>query len=72
MGLTLFIQMQLCEDTLHDWLSQRNKSATSADYVTVMSLFRQIAAGVQYIHSRGIIHRDLKVSVNAHNEKFTL
>ena len=28
-----------------------------------MEIFKQIVAGVNYIHSQGLIHRDLKVGV---------
>lgn len=31
------------------------------DYEHTVSLLRKILEGVEYIHSRGIIHRDLKV-----------
>ena len=59
--------MQLCEDTLHDWLQQRNADSalgpqlTHPQYRVAMELFRQMCAGVEYIHAQGILHRDLKV-----------
>jgi serine/threonine protein kinase len=28
-----------------------------------MNIFKQIAVGVNYIHSQGLIHRDLKVGI---------
>ena len=54
----LFIQMQLCrKDTLKDWLSSNvaNRSRKEA-----MHFFEQVLDAVQYIHSSGMIHRDLK------------
>uniref|UniRef100_A0A1A7WL34 Eukaryotic translation initiation factor 2-alpha kinase 1 n=1 Tax=Iconisemion striatum TaxID=60296 RepID=A0A1A7WL34_9TELE len=68
--LMLYIQMQLCEHSLKDWISERNArpiknqiSGTPYDGVDTehtLSLLRNILEGVEYIHSRGIMHRDLK------------
>ncbi|XP_068610474.1 eukaryotic translation initiation factor 2-alpha kinase 1 [Brachionichthys hirsutus] len=68
--LMLYIQMQLCERSLKDWISDRNtkpkeEKASACPYGCVdaeqtLSLLRKIVEGVAYIHSRGIMHRDLK------------
>ncbi|KAM8837826.1 eukaryotic translation initiation factor 2-alpha kinase 1 isoform 2-T2 [Spinachia spinachia] len=68
--LMLYIQMQLCERSLKDWISERNtkpkEEQTPAcpygrvDTEHTLSLLRGILEGVEYIHSRGIMHRDLK------------
>ncbi|KAF7204743.1 eukaryotic translation initiation factor 2-alpha kinase 1 isoform X1 [Nothobranchius furzeri] len=68
--LMLYIQMQLCERSLKDWISERNArpinnhiSGTPYDLVDTehtLSLLKNILEGVEYIHSRGIMHRDLK------------
>lgn len=68
--LMLYIQMQLCERSLKDWISERNSrpadehvSGSPYDCVHTehtLNLLRNILEGVQYIHSRGIMHRDLK------------
>ncbi|KPP65481.1 eukaryotic translation initiation factor 2-alpha kinase 1-like, partial [Scleropages formosus] len=69
--LMLYIQMQLCELSLRDWILERNsrfreEQASSADSFMCVNtektfkIFRSILEGVQYIHSRGIMHRDLK------------
>lgn len=82
--LMLYIQMQLCEHSLYDWLRRHwsggrpqtlfappsqplplaGSSAAggkdSEDYVQALRLFRQLAEGVAYIHSKNLIHRDLK------------
>lgn len=54
----LYIQMQLCsKESLKDWLCnnpERNRFA-------VLNIFEQIVDAVEYVHFRGLIHRDLKV-----------
>ena len=50
---TLYIQMQLCENTLQSWLESR----TCVDKAASLSIFRQICKGLKYIHAEGIIHR---------------
>ncbi|KAI9228903.1 MAG: kinase-like domain-containing protein, partial [Piptocephalis tieghemiana] len=71
--LTLFIQMQLCQHTLQGYLKYRNRAlcllareqALISPVLLVnkeanITLFRKIAQGVAYIHSQGLMHRDLK------------
>ncbi|XP_028990340.1 eukaryotic translation initiation factor 2-alpha kinase 1 isoform X2 [Betta splendens] len=68
--LMLYIQMQLCERSLKDWIFERNtkpkeQQASRCPYGCVdsehtLSLLKNILEGVEYIHSRGIMHRDLK------------
>ncbi|XP_061666679.1 eukaryotic translation initiation factor 2-alpha kinase 1 [Syngnathoides biaculeatus] len=78
--LMLYIQMQLCERSLKDWMTERNskpkeEQAPRCPYGCVnaehtFSLLRKILEGVEYIHSRGIIHRDLKprnIFLNGHD-----
>lgn len=55
----LFIQMEFCgKGTLEEWLENRTRS--QEDKALVLELFEQIVTGVGYIHSKGLIHRDLK------------
>lgn len=70
---TLYIQMALCQLTLKQWLAIRNctepldpKSALVPLKVvnndTVKEILRQLLKGLQYIHSKGIVHHDIKPS----------
>ncbi|XP_060548402.1 interferon-induced, double-stranded RNA-activated protein kinase [Pantherophis guttatus] len=60
----LFIHMELCEQgNLSDWIKKKGlslynkKDPCKEDSII---LFQQIVEGVEYIHSKGLIHRDLK------------
>ncbi|KAI9500414.1 kinase-like domain-containing protein [Coemansia spiralis] len=54
---SLFVQMQLCQTTLQEFLVQRNERIAQ---LMNIRLFRAIVEGVKYFHNRGVIHRDLK------------
>ncbi|KAM4698356.1 eukaryotic translation initiation factor 2-alpha kinase 1 [Rhinophrynus dorsalis] len=68
--LMLHIQMKLCEKSLWDWIVERNnafrerRDASSlydlVDVGCTMRMFYQLLEGVHYIHSMGVLHRDLK------------
>ncbi|XP_048349662.1 eukaryotic translation initiation factor 2-alpha kinase 1 isoform X1 [Sphaerodactylus townsendi] len=67
--LMLHIQMQLCETSLCHWIADRNKrclkTETSDPYHHVdvnrtLKIFQELLEGVYYIHSMGILHRDIK------------
>lgn len=55
----LYIQMQLCKkQSLKDWLRLNNLETRQTEIVPI---FRQIVDAVEYVHLKGLIHRDLKV-----------
>lgn len=60
MQSALYIQMQLCNKTLKQWIIDRNNIDKIVDIVEVKKIMKQICEGVKYIHSMGLIHRDLK------------
>ena len=53
----LYIQMEYCEKTLGDVINDEKLHTTPE---RLWTLFRQLVAGIAYIHSKGIVHRDLK------------
>ena len=68
---TLYIQMELCSVTLCDYLENRNYQGISQEDCQdeAMEIFTQIVKGVSYIHSQGIIHRDLSTKNIFLNDK---
>ncbi|VVU94963.1 Protein kinase domain [seawater metagenome] len=57
--LTLFIQMELCDINLKDWLYKRDEFE-GLDYDFSKTIFQQIVLGLNHIHSNNLIHRDIK------------
>ncbi|KAL8175510.1 UNVERIFIED_CONTAM: hypothetical protein K2H54_026928 [Gekko kuhli] len=68
--LMLHIQMQLCETSLWEWITNRNKTCPRTEEPTdpyqhvdvnwTLKIFQELLKGVYYIHSMGILHRDIK------------
>lgn len=52
----LYIQMQLCERTMRQWLQEKGRDTSLSANRPV---FLQLLRGLQHIHSSGLIHRDL-------------
>ncbi|XP_053131934.1 eukaryotic translation initiation factor 2-alpha kinase 1 isoform X2 [Hemicordylus capensis] len=67
--LMLHIQMQLCEISLWDWIAERNERLRTeknpspyhhVDITGTLKIFQELLEGVYYIHSMGVMHRDIK------------
>ncbi|NXS09388.1 E2AK1 kinase, partial [Neodrepanis coruscans] len=69
--LMLHIQMQFCELSLWDWIVDRNQRCSKrteenaspyqlVDVQWTMKIFQELVEGVCYIHSMGVMHRDIK------------
>jgi len=66
----LYIQMQLCQKTLHDFFqvqtehfsTSENHKVTLLDIPSALRMFGHIVCGVKHVHEQGLIHRDLKPS----------
>lgn len=57
--LTLFIQMELCDLTLKEWIEKRDEYE-NFDYQDSKNVFKQIVTGLNFIHINNLIHRDIK------------
>ncbi|GMT06976.1 hypothetical protein PENTCL1PPCAC_29150, partial [Pristionchus entomophagus] len=57
----VYIQMQLCIYSLHDWLAD-HRERSSRDIKRMKAWFKQMTEAVAYIHNMNMIHRDIKPS----------
>lgn len=60
-GKFLYIQMELCDSTLRQWINRYNDTLDdSKRREEGLNVAKQILNGVEYIHSKKCLHRDLK------------
>lgn len=58
----LYIEMELCSsNNLRSWILKKNRNQSQESKEESLSIFRQIVSGVEYFHSKNLVHRDLKV-----------
>lgn len=60
-SLFLYIQMELCEWSLFQFLEKNNGINQTERKKKYKSILQQIVFGIEYLHRRGIVHGDLHV-----------
>ena len=63
-GQYLYIQMELCATkNLEEWINKKNSLHQDLTRgKESLDIMRKIICGVEYIHSKNLVHRDLKVA----------
>ena len=68
-SVSIYIQMELCNHTLEDYLQKRNqkrskesRTLTNEEMNSALRIGQEIVEGLKFIHSQDLIHRDLKPS----------
>lgn len=68
----LYIEMELCDNTLQEWIQKKNKEESIQDSdrrEESLDIAQEIVSGVKYIHDKKLIHRDLKVKRSEENHE---
>ena len=60
-GPLFYIVMEYCpHGSLYDTLRKRREAKSGTKFSEVLNWLKQVANGVEYLHSNKIVHRDLK------------
>ena len=57
LGNKFYILMEYCPSSLHDYL---NESVYPLDPIVIQKICFQLLCGLNYLHSVGVLHRDIK------------
>jgi len=57
---TCFIRMELCQGDLDGYLDERYATKKVLSEAEIWEIFRQLMTGIEYIHSHGYVHKDIK------------
>jgi len=55
--LVLFVQLELCDTDMKSFLKENKKRMDDQDK---WDMFKQVLEGIEFIHSKGLVHRDMK------------
>ena len=62
--------MEYCTDgTLHELIHQKRNGEMQMD--EVYELYIQLCRGMRYCHEKGVVHRDLRVSLSSNSNTVT-